>query len=253
MYSRRPIGDCTSTGGVRVVLRLSSSSSSSSFVVVAVVIFFSIFCFFVSSFSSVFVFVFFLVVAVFEISRDDEAPLFAFFFSFADDDDDDDRSDGLPLLFPSLFFGVLEEEGDVPFSLALELVLLLSLLLFNIFFFFSSLYVTKFTTHLLHPRAAYLHLEHPGGFTEGGDILTRALLCVCVCGLKRARVQESEERESWNDDEEEVFGPSFPGALLSFFLNFLEAEIFEFCEGFFLVLLFSLVLFVLTYTHKRIV
>ena len=148
---------------------------------VAVVIFFSIFCFFVSSFSSVFVFVFFLVVAVFEISRDDEAPLFAFFFSFADDDDDDDRSDGLPLLFPSLFFGVLEEEGDVPFSFALELVLvvvLLSLLLlFNIFFFFSSLYVTKFATHLLHPRAAYLHLEHPGGFTEGGDILTRAL-CV---------------------------------------------------------------------------
>ena len=160
------------------------------------------------------------MVAVFEISRDDGAPLFAFFFSFADDDD---RSDGLPLLFPSLFFGVLEEEGDFPFSLALELVLLLSLLLllFNIFFFFSSLYVTKFTTHLLHPRAAYLHLEHPGGFTEGGDILTRALLCVCVCSLKRARVQESEERESWNDDEEEVFGPSFPGALLSFFLNFL--------------------------------
>ena len=141
-----------------------------------VVIFFSIFCFFLSSSSTVFFVFVFLVVAVFEISRDDEAPLFAFFFSFADDDDD--RSDGLPLLFPSLFFGVLEEEGDVPFSLALELVvavLLSLLLLFNIFFFFSSLYVTKFTTHLLHPRAAYLHLEHPGGFTEGGDILTRAL------------------------------------------------------------------------------
>jgi len=152
---------------------------------VVVMIFFSIFCFSLSSFSSVF-FVF-LVVAVFEISRDDEAlSLFAFFFSFAEDDDDfDDRSDGLPLLFPSLFFGVgLEEEGDVPFSLALELLalaLFLSLCLFNIFFFFSSLYVTKFTTHLLHPRTAYLHLEHPGGFiTEGGDILTRALFRVFV-------------------------------------------------------------------------
>jgi len=182
-----------------------------------VVIFFSIFCFFLSFSSSVFVFVFLVVmVAVFEISRDDGAPLFAFFFSFADDDD---RSDGLPLLFPSLFFGVLEEEGDVPFSLALELVLLLSLLLllFNIFFFFSSLYVTKFTTHLLHPRAAYLHLEHPGGFTEGGDILTRAL-CVCVFVVQNARAFRKVRRERDGTTTTRGLRPFFSrGALLSFF------------------------------------